>query len=160
MCSSNTELQPLPLHRTRLSSASLLSKEWLCSTQREEIGQTYSDQATGWMTGVRIQACQDYSLPHEVQGSSGTHTYFYPRGSLPPFFLGTKSPVREASHAPPSNAVVRNLCNCTSTGSYVSWHGALLSTSVCSFYTFLKAKPNRSLIVSVHQYATNKTLLQ
>jgi hypothetical protein len=62
----------------------------------------------GCTTGIRFSAeAKDISVLHRVETDSGAHLFSYPisTGALSP---EVKRPGREADHAPPSSADVKN----------------------------------------------------
>jgi hypothetical protein len=52
------------------------------------IAQSVQRRATGWTTGVRFPAGQDFSLLHSVQTGSGAHLAPYPMDTGDPFLRG------------------------------------------------------------------------
>jgi hypothetical protein len=79
---------------------------------------------TGWTTGVRLPAGQDFYFRHNVQTS-----------------CGVKRPRREADYSPPSRAEVKNVQSFTSTSLYI-----------CMSLCLIKQKGQFYLISSVAKF--------
>jgi hypothetical protein len=72
----------------------------------KEIARQYSDQTTGYTTGVRFVTGQNFSLRH-INISSGTHPV-----DTWDLFPGAKRPGREANHSHQSGAEIKNAWSC------------------------------------------------